>query len=84
MHWSSTKKSTNDAANFSKQTGIGMYAVFGVRYGDGVKDSTGNYYTANFPEQIVAGYSDAEKQALAAYRATTWKRNLKSRATGGF
>ncbi|WP_379152360.1 ABC transporter substrate-binding protein [Paenibacillus sp. sgz5001063] len=63
----------NDAANFGKQTGIDMYSAFGVRYGDGVKDSTGNYYTTNFPEQIIASYSDAEKEALAAYKATTWK-----------
>jgi putative aldouronate transport system substrate-binding protein len=63
----------NDAANFGKNTGIDLYSIFGVRYGDGVKDSTGNYYTTNFPEQIIASYSDAEKEALAAYKATTWK-----------
>ncbi|MNT53149.1 hypothetical protein D3C72_1902240 [compost metagenome] len=38
-----------------------------------MKDSTGNYYTTNFPEQIIANYSQAEKDALAAYHATTWK-----------
>ncbi|GIO86953.1 ABC transporter substrate-binding protein [Paenibacillus faecis] len=63
----------NDAENFSKQSGIGLYSVFGVRYGDGVKDSTGNYYTTNFPEQIIASYSNAEKEVLKAYKATTWK-----------
>nr|WP_028530769.1 ABC transporter substrate-binding protein [Paenibacillus sp. HW567] len=63
----------NDAANFSKQTGIGLYSIFGVRYGDGVKDSTDNYYTTNFPEQIIASYSNAEKETLAAYKAKTWK-----------
>lgn len=55
------------------QSGIGLYSIFGVRYGDGVKDSTDNYYTTNFPEQIVASYSDAEKETLAAYKAKTWK-----------
>ncbi|MNI41704.1 hypothetical protein D3C73_959650 [compost metagenome] len=63
----------NDAANFSKQTGVGLYATLSARYGDGVKDATGNYYTTNFPEQIIAGYSEAEKETLAAYKATTWK-----------
>ena len=63
----------NDAASFGKKTGVDLYTIFGVRYGDGVKDSTGNYYTTNFPEQIIASYSDAEKEALAAYHATTWK-----------
>jgi putative aldouronate transport system substrate-binding protein len=62
-----------DATNFTMQTGIGLYSIFGVRYGDGVKDSTNNYYTTNFPEQIIASYSDAEKEALKAYNATTWK-----------
>lgn len=63
----------NDASSFTKQTGIGLYSIFGVQYGDGVKDSTDNYYTTNFPEQIVASYSSTEKEALKAYNATTWK-----------
>ncbi|KHL92289.1 ABC transporter substrate-binding protein [Paenibacillus sp. IHB B 3415] len=63
----------NDAANFTRNTGVGLYSIFGVRYGDGVKDSTDNYYTTNFPEQILAEYSDAEKESLAAYKAATWK-----------
>lgn len=67
------ERKVNDATKFSKETGIGLYSIFGVRYGDGVKDSTGNYYTTNFPEQIVSSYSQAEKDALAAYGATTWK-----------
>ncbi|WP_435921342.1 ABC transporter substrate-binding protein [Paenibacillus sp. DYY-L-2] len=66
-------RKVNDATNFSKETGIGLYSIFGVRYGDGVKDSTDNYYTTNFPDQIVSSYSEAEKEALAAYGATTWK-----------
>lgn len=64
---------TNDAANFAKRTGIDQYSIFGVRYGDGVKDATDNYYTTNFPEQIIANYSQAEKYTLAAYNAQTWK-----------
>lgn len=63
----------NDNANFTKSTGIGLYTIFSVHYGDGVKDPTGNYYTTNFPEQIQASYSDAEKEALKGYNATTWK-----------
>ncbi|MEN1989335.1 ABC transporter substrate-binding protein [Paenibacillus hubeiensis] len=63
----------NNAAAFQKETGIGLYTNMTGHYGDGVKDSTGNYYTTNFPEQIVASYSDAEKETLKAYGATTWK-----------
>lgn len=65
-------RKNNDATNFSKQTGIGMYNI-SARYGDGVKDSTGNYYTTNFPEQVVNTYSDVEKEVLKAYGKTTWK-----------
>ncbi|KAJ3198326.1 hypothetical protein HK101_006460 [Irineochytrium annulatum] len=64
---------TNNAAVFQKETGIGLYTNISGHYGDGVKDSTDNYYTTNFPEQIVAAYSDAEKETLKAYGATTWK-----------
>lgn len=66
-------KKNNDASNFSKTTGIGLYTSMSAHYGDGVLDPSGNYYTTNFPEQIVAGYSDAEKESLKAYNATTWK-----------
>ncbi|TFE30084.1 ABC transporter substrate-binding protein [Cohnella luojiensis] len=63
----------NDNTAFTKETGIGFYWNMMVHYGDGAKDSTGNYYTKNYPEQLVVGYSDAEKETLAAYDATTWK-----------
>ncbi|CAM4388383.1 ABC transporter substrate-binding protein [Saccharibacillus endophyticus] len=66
-------RKTNDNAAFTKESGIGLYAPLSVRYGDGVKDSTDNYYTTNYPEQITANYSDEMKKALAAYDATTWK-----------
>ncbi len=63
----------NDATNFQKTSGIGNYNLLSAHYGDGVKDPTGNYYTTNFPEQIVAGFNDIEKETLAAYGATTWR-----------
>lgn len=63
----------NDNTAFTKETGIGFYWNMMVHYGDGAKDSTGNYYTKNYPEQLVNGYSDVEKETLAAYNATIWK-----------
>ncbi|OAB41070.1 ABC transporter substrate-binding protein [Paenibacillus antarcticus] len=63
----------NDATNFTKETGIGLYNNLSVHYGDGVKDSTDNYYTTSFPEQIVADYNAVEKETLAAYKVTTWR-----------
>lgn len=47
--------------------------MFSAKYGDGVLDSTGNYFTTNFPEQIVESYNEVEKEVLAHYNATTWK-----------
>ncbi|WP_068504413.1 ABC transporter substrate-binding protein [Paenibacillus kribbensis] len=67
------KRKNKDNSTFSRETGIGLYYVFSAHYGDGVKDSTGNYYTTNFPEQIQANYSQAEKEALAGYGISTWK-----------
>ncbi|SEL45032.1 carbohydrate ABC transporter substrate-binding protein, CUT1 family [Paenibacillus sp. OK003] len=66
------KRKNDDNASFTKESGVGLYNIFSAHYGDGVKDSTDNYYTTNFPDQIVAGYSDAEKKTLKAYGATTW------------
>ncbi|NGZ77834.1 ABC transporter substrate-binding protein [Saccharibacillus alkalitolerans] len=66
-------RKTNENAAFTKESGIGLYAPLSVRYGDGVKDSTDNYYTTNYPEQITANYSEPMKEALKAYNATTWK-----------
>lgn len=62
----------NDATNFSKESGLGFYGL-SARYGDGVKDSTGSYYTLYNPEQIVNDYSDVEKEVLKNYGATLWK-----------
>ncbi|WNS46866.1 ABC transporter substrate-binding protein [Paenibacillus sp. MMS20-IR301] len=62
----------NGGAAYTKESGLGLYVNIGAHYGDGVKDSTGNYFTKSFPEQIVQGYSAADKETLAAYGATTW------------
>ncbi|TCM89744.1 putative aldouronate transport system substrate-binding protein [Paenibacillus sp. BK033] len=64
-------KKVNDNGNFRKTTGIDMYR-FGPSYGDGVKDPTGNYYTTVFPEQIEKGYTQAEKETLAAYHIKSY------------
>lgn len=67
------EKQKNDPQGFQKETGIDFYHNLGAHYGDGVLDSTGNYFTRNFPEEIVARYNEVEKETLAAYGATTWK-----------
>ncbi len=67
------EKKKNDPTGFQKESGIGFYHNLGMHYGDGVLDPSGNYYTTAFPEQIVAEYNDAEKEALAGYGLTIWK-----------
>jgi len=66
-------KKTSDPTGFQKESGIGFYTNLGMHFGDGEVDSTGNFYTTTFPEQIVAGFNEVEKETLAAYNATTWK-----------
>ncbi|WP_438446105.1 ABC transporter substrate-binding protein [Gorillibacterium sp. sgz5001074] len=65
-------RKTNDANGFKKSTGIGNY-LLAPRYGDGVKDSSGNYYTTTFPEQVQAAYTQADKDTLKAYGKSTYK-----------
>ncbi|GGJ38703.1 ABC transporter substrate-binding protein [Deinococcus roseus] len=60
-----------DPAAFQRETGIGSYGM-SLRYGDGVKDKTGNFYTTNFPDQILTNYTDAENAALKAYKVKFW------------
>ncbi|TDL68967.1 extracellular solute-binding protein [Paenibacillus amylolyticus] len=67
------ERKNKDNNTFTKETGVGLYYIFGAHYGDGVKDSTDNYYTTNYPEQIQQSYSDEEKEALRGYGITTWK-----------
>ncbi|MDN4523994.1 ABC transporter substrate-binding protein [Fictibacillus fluitans] len=66
------EQKTKNNAEFTKKTGIGMYNI-SMRYGDGMKDSTGNYYTTNFPENVVKNYSKETKEVLSHYNAKTWK-----------
>ncbi|MDO3413350.1 ABC transporter substrate-binding protein [Saccharibacillus sp. CPCC 101409] len=63
---------TNDNSAFSRETGLGFYSLMSARYGDGVQDPSGNYYTKNTPDLISANYSEADKETLAAYDAKTW------------
>jgi putative aldouronate transport system substrate-binding protein len=65
------KQKINDNNTFKRTTGIGNYNM-SLRYGDGVKDKTGNYYTTNYPEQILTSYSEPEKAALKAYKVSFW------------
>ena len=65
-------RKNQDPNTFMRETGIGLYNI-SAQYGDGVKDSTGNYYTTNYPEQIISSYSPIEKEVLNAYGVNMWK-----------
>lgn len=67
------QRKNTDNASFSRESGIGLYWIWGPHYGDSVKDPSGNYYTTNYPEMITENYSKAEKESLQAYKAHTWK-----------
>lgn len=67
------ERANNDGAAFQKEAGLGLYWNLMVHYGDGIKDSTGNYFTRNYPELLTANYSEAEKETLKAYKAEHWK-----------
>jgi putative aldouronate transport system substrate-binding protein len=62
----------NDNNTFKQTTGVGNYNL-SLRYGDGVEDTTGNYYTTNNPVQILENYSPVEKEVLEGYGVTYWK-----------
>ena len=61
----------NDNTAFTKESGIGFYWNMMAHYGDGAKDPSGNYYTKNFPEQLVA--------ATATWRKKRWRRTKRRR-----
>ncbi|MGO4547217.1 ABC transporter substrate-binding protein [Paenibacillus sp. 2TAB23] len=61
-------KKSNDANSFKKESGVGNYN-FAPMYGDGVLDSSGNSYTTNVKSQIIAAYSDADRETLSHYDA---------------
>lgn len=63
----------NNNKNWAKETGVGVYTYPFPERGDGVKDPTGQYYTANSPEQLIKNYTDVEKEVLAAYGIKMWK-----------
>lgn len=56
--------------DYGEKTGIGLIPFPGYR--DGVKDSTGQYYTLSSKEDVIAKYTETEKQVLSAYGKETW------------
>jgi len=53
--------------NHQKETGIGYYGYPFPTWGDGMKDSSGQYYTQNSKPDIISNYPDATNETLKAY-----------------
>jgi putative aldouronate transport system substrate-binding protein len=60
-------KETSTDPFHGKKTGVGLYTYPFPEYGDGTKDSKGDYFTTKKPETISNVYSKAEKDAAKAY-----------------
>jgi putative aldouronate transport system substrate-binding protein len=58
--------------DFRYKTGIGILTDILPGYGEGVVDSTGNYYVPVGPEDIRKEYSEAEKEVLSHYGKQIW------------
>jgi putative aldouronate transport system substrate-binding protein len=56
---------------YGLKSGIGLLGVF-PHYLDGVKDSSGQYFTLSSKEDVISQYSEVDKKVLAAYGKKTW------------
>jgi len=65
------EKMMNDT-NYFRIAGVNRYTYPWPQQGNGLKDPTGNTYTTATIEGIMDGYTDAEREALAAYGANIW------------
>lgn len=66
------KRIIEDKNAFNKESGVEFYVGMGLHYGDGVKDSTGNYYNKKNPVEIQNNYTSADKETLKAYGVNVW------------
>lgn len=58
---------------FGKKTGIGNYTYPFPQWGNGIKDSTDNYVQPDSEiDDVIANYTDTEKEVLAGYGVETW------------
>ncbi|CAM4444890.1 hypothetical protein FHS16_003926 [Paenibacillus endophyticus] len=67
------KRIIEDNEALKKESGVQSYVTMGLHYGDGVKDSTGNFFKKKNSEEIQNKYTAADKEILKAYAATVWE-----------
>src|SRR5699024_4789734 len=66
------KKRRNTDSDYSKETGVGYYTYPFPQWGNGAVDSNGQSITPDTQEDIIAEYTDAEKEVIAEYDMESW------------
>lgn len=59
-------------SNYGKETGVGYYVYPLPQWGNGAVDSNGQSITPDTQEDIIAEYTDAEKEVISAYGMESW------------
>lgn len=59
-------------SNYSKETGVGAYIYPFPQWGNGAVDSNGQSITPDTQEDIIAEYTEAEKEVLSEYAMESW------------
>ncbi|MCJ7842077.1 ABC transporter substrate-binding protein [Lederbergia sp. NSJ-179] len=66
------KEQRKTDAKYPEKTGVGQYVYPFPQWGNGAVDSTGNPISPDTQEDIIAAYTDAEKEALGKYGMESW------------
>ncbi len=62
----------NTDSNYPKETGVGYYTYPFPMWGNGAVDSNGQSITPDTQEDIIAEYTDAEKEVIDEYGMESW------------
>jgi putative aldouronate transport system substrate-binding protein len=71
-YFSTDQATLREELDFSQKTGIDLYMYPFPEYGRGVLDSTGQPFVPEWKEDVRNGYSEHEKEVLAAYGGEYW------------
>lgn len=66
------KQRRKSDSKYSKDTGVGYYTYPFPMWGNGAVDSNGQSITPDTQEDIIAEYTDAEKEVVDKYKLKSW------------
>src|SRR5690625_937179 len=66
------RKRRNTDSDYPKETGVGYYTYPFPQWGNGAVDSNGQSITPDTQEDIIAEYTDAEKEVISEYGMESW------------